>query len=235
MSTPNIHDIRPRVVFERLEAAFPNQDMKFSVHIPTSQIGGMTLLESAVLVSLARLSEAKEIFEFGTYMGATSVLLAANSRDDAHVTTLDIDASGFEAEEKRDENLRDATDNDNFLRRQHKAVGAVYVDRAEPDVRRKISRIFHDSRRLDVTQFMGRFDQIFIDGGHDWDTIKSDTEKALLMAKKDAIIVWHDYRSKIHLDVTRYVDFFSANRRIVHVQDTMLAILPTGRFEGLLG
>jgi len=79
-----------------------------------------------------------------------------------------------------------------------------------------------------------RFDFIFIDGGHDYETVRIDTENALKMAKDDAVIIWHDYRSKIHGDVTSFVDDFSADHPIIHVQNTMLAFTLRGNLRSLL-
>ena len=46
--------------------------------------------------------------------------------------------------------------------------------------------------------------------------------------------LWHDYRSKIHGDVTRFVDDFSGDRAVIHIENTMLAFILNGNFKHLL-
>ncbi len=234
-----IHEIRPKVLFKKIEASFPDSNVMFNVSIPTSAIGGMTLLESSILVTLAKLMSPTEFFEFGTYLGATSVLLAINSSEHAKVTTVDLAPDNI-APKTQDDNesliLQDDVENDNYLRRMFAEKGSFYIDRADDMTKRKIHRMYHDSRMLNPLKqgLAGRFDFIFIDGGHDYETVSIDTANALKMAKEDSVIIWHDYRSKIHGDVTRFVDAFSHEHPIIHVQNTMLAFTLRGKFRSLL-
>ncbi|MCB0197779.1 MAG: class I SAM-dependent methyltransferase [Anaerolineae bacterium] len=235
MMTKGITEIRPRIVFELVEDKFQNVPQKFLVNIPPSQIGGLLLLESAILVSLMRVIDAKEVFEFGTFMGATSVLLAENSPEKTHITTLDIDPESFAASDTSLANLRDADENDEFLRNEFYSKGPKYINHASEDVKKKITQVHLDSRTV-VPEKQGlqdRFDLIFIDGGHDYETIKNDTEKALVMGKEDSVILWHDFRSTIHTNVTDYLDEFSESHHVIHVQNTMLAIHCKGKHARL--
>ncbi|OBV40941.1 class I SAM-dependent methyltransferase [Janthinobacterium psychrotolerans] len=239
-ATPQVRSIRPKVLFQQIEAAHPHDNIMFSVSIPSSAIGGMTLLESSILVSLAKLTGALSFFEFGTYMGATSVLLASNAPAPAHITTLDLPPDEIDARSPEGDTaaliLQNDTENDNYLRRQFAQKGAFYIDRADANVQSRISRMHLNSRKLDPQgqQLAGQFDFIFIDGAHDYETVAIDTANALAMAKPDAVILWHDYRSNIHGDVTRFVDDFSRTTPVIHVENTMLALLLTGRFTSLL-
>lgn len=239
-SAPQVRAIRPKVLFQKIEAAHPHDNVMFSVSIPSSAIGGMTLLESSILVSLAKLTGAHSYFEFGTYMGATSVLLASNAPAQAHITTLDLPADEIDATAPDGDTaaliLQNDTENDNYLRRQFAQKGAFYIDRADAAVQSRISRMHLNSRKLDphAQQLAGKFDFIFIDGAHDYETVAIDTANALAMARPDAVILWHDYRSKIHGDVTRFVDDFSATMPVIHVENTMLAFMLAGRFAALL-
>ena len=239
-SKSHVREIRPKIIFQEMEARHPVSNMMFSVAIPSSAIGGMTLLESSILVSLAKLTSARAMFEFGTYMGATSLLLAVNSPAHARITTLDLppDYIDHDKPEGNEEVsiLQNDVENDNYLRRRFAENGASYIDRADPVTRGKILRILQDSRSLDIKApaLADGFDFIFIDGGHDYETIATDTAHALQMAKSDAIIIWHDYRSKIHGDVTRFIDHFSLENSLMHVQNTMLAFMLKGEFNSLL-
>ncbi len=234
-----IHEIRPKVLFQKIENLFPDSNVMFNVSIPTSAIGGMTLLESSILVSLTKLLSPSNFFEFGTYLGATSVLFAINSAEHAKVTTMDLPPENIAPKTKENDDSRilcDDVENDNYLRRMFAEKGAFYIDRTDDITKQKIHRIHHDSRTLNPLELglSENFDFIFIDGGHDYETVEIDTANALNMAKENAVIIWHDYRSKIHGDVTKFVDGFSSENSVIHVQNTMLAFTLKGKFRDLL-
>ncbi len=231
-----IIEIRPRIVFEKVESTFPNQDVNFVVKIPSSQIGGLFLLESSILVSLIKLINPKKIFEFGTYLGATSVLMAMNSPEETIITTLDIDKNYSLNQSGQDYDLFDAEDNDNYLRSLFLENGAVHIHRTESWIQKKIHQIYCDSKKLNLIEYdlENKFDLIFIDAGHDYESIQNDTMKALAMAKESCIIAWHDYKSNIHTEVTKFINELSKQRRIVYVQNTMMALLFTGEYQNLI-
>ncbi|HEU5046865.1 MAG TPA: class I SAM-dependent methyltransferase [Rickettsiales bacterium] len=233
-----VRTIRPKVVFGEIEARNQNTNVSFKVNIPPTGIGGLTLLESSILVSLYKLCKPREIFEFGTYLGASTLLLAENSESDVKVTTLDIDTAALpENQSSGQDILHNADDNDAFLRRSFAQSGAIYLDRAAPETQRKVTRLYQDSRTLDVTkqELADRFGYIFIDGGHDYETVKIDTQNALKMAKEDSVILWHDYRSAIHGDVTRFIDGeHSLRYPLYHVEHTMLVFQLNGAYRNLL-
>ena len=237
MQYSQVIELRPKAVFQKVEQAFPEQDIEFLVKIPSSQIGGLHLLESSILVSLIKLVNPLNIFEFGTYMGASTVLMAKNSSKETKVTTLDIDnqepqfSTNFSSYD-----LQDATENDNFLRVRFRDEGAIHIKRSPSDIKSKITQIFCDSNSLDLNKFClkNNFELIFIDGGHDYETIENDTSKALSMATPNSIIVWHDYKSQIHQDVTKFLNSLSHSKKIIHIQNTMLAIHCLGKYDSLI-
>ena len=63
---------------------------------------------------------------------------------------------------------------------------------------------------------------MFVDGGHQYDVIRSDTLNALA-AIKSGVIVWHDYSSSIHSDVTRYLHEHAKLNRVFHVLGSLCA------------
>jgi hypothetical protein len=70
----------------------------------------------------------------------------------------------------------------------------------------------------------GAVDFVFVDGGHDFETIASDTERARGMLGGSGVIVWHDFNSGIHGEVTRYMAGESQRDIILSVPGSMLAI-----------
>jgi predicted O-methyltransferase YrrM len=218
--------VRPKAIFGMIEERFPDQNAPFRAIIPPTEIGGATLLEGALLASLVKLRGAKQIFEFGTYKGASTLLLAENSDDDAKIVTLDIGEDATASLNARNVSHESSRDNDHFLRLTRCAGGAPYIERATPNIRAKITQIYCDSQKLDIDAqgYRGRFDLIFIDGGHDRATIINDTQKAFDMAADNAVIAWHDYGSSVHGDVTAYVDELSQELPIAHIEASMLAV-----------
>jgi len=70
-------------------------------------------------------------------------------------------------------------------------------------------RIIADSTKFDFTPYKEYFDMVFVDGGHDYNTVKSDTENGLLILKTDGIMAWHDYvpeANKSGYEVAKYID-----------------------------
>ena len=69
-------------------------------------------------------------------------------------------------------------------------------------------------------------EMIFIDGGHDIVTVKSDTKNSLKMISDDepACIVWHDYTHPEYPDVKEYLDKFAEDNgyTLYHIADTVL-------------
>jgi predicted O-methyltransferase YrrM len=221
-----ITTIRPKVVFQKIEERLPSQNVGFKVNIPSTAIGGMTLLESSILVSLAKLFEPLDLFEFGTYLGATTLLLAENTSPEARIVTLDIPQDVGASQQTRALNvLEDANDNDAFLRQTFVKSGAVCVRRAPSEIRAKIKQLYQDSTTLNVASagLERKFDYVFIDGGHDLATVAIDTNNALRMLKPSGVILWHDFESKIHGDVTTFLREYAKENALFHVEHTMLA------------
>jgi predicted O-methyltransferase YrrM len=232
-----ITSIRPKVLFKAIEEHFPNQNTSFTVNIPSPDIGGTTLLESSILISLLKLCHAKKIFEFGTYMGCTTLLLAQNSPEDAKVTTLDIPTEEWRSTSSLNELIYLNGDaNDDFLRTQFVTQGARCIQRAQPEVQKKVTQILKNSLHLDAEKdgLSNQFDLIFIDGGHQYSIVQHDTQNAYQMAKPDAVLIWHDYASNIHADVTHFLNTHAQGRQIFHVANTMIAFELLGNFAKLL-
>jgi len=232
----SIKSIRPKVIFSEVETKFPNQNVSFTVNIPTSEIGGLTLLESSILVSLIKLINPSYLFEFGTYMGATTLLFATNTKSEAKIISLDIDPQELELENidvDQSKLLIDQKENDNFLRNNFASNGAKYVKCLDRELQKKIELILQNSLKLapEKREFLKKFDLIFIDGGHEYHIVEKDTENALKMAKENSIIIWHDYKSSIHSDVTNFINEFSLAHNLYHVENTMLIIMPIGKYS----
>ena len=88
--TGTIPVIRPRRLFQAVEQQLPGQNIEISMLMPSSGIGSLLTLESALVAALLKITSAENIFEFGTFHGSTTVMLAANSGTNARITSLDL-------------------------------------------------------------------------------------------------------------------------------------------------
>ncbi|MEZ5648194.1 MAG: class I SAM-dependent methyltransferase [Alphaproteobacteria bacterium] len=182
-----------------------------TLHVP----GGTTDSETWILATLAK--NARCAFEFGTCTGKTAYLWARNMPADGQVITLTLSptemkdyhpASGDAAaalEAAREESVFN-----NFLYN-----GTI--------VETKIVQLYGDSKAFDETPYRDRCDLIFIDGSHAYSYVKSDTQKALRMARPGGIILWHDYRGARRApDVFRYLNTLAQQLPLMHIAGTSL-------------
>lgn len=64
-------------------------------------------------------------------------------------------------------------------------------------------------------------DMVFIDGGHDRENVKRDTEWAVSLNPK--LIAWHDYLDPRQNELTVYIQEFAYDHDLIHVQDSRMA------------
>ncbi|WP_346286189.1 class I SAM-dependent methyltransferase [Zoogloea sp.] len=194
-----------------------------STAFPSVTIGSITLVDQIVLLCLDELLRPEGILEIGTFQGFTTRLLAKNSAArtiysvDLPPTTqtlIDTPEAG--------KVLSDGDYNDDYLRDLQNRSGEIYLNNLPPAERSRISLIKADSTQLDFAATFGPIEFAFIDGGHHYDIVRSDTEKVASIMKR-GVIVWHDFSSGIHSDVTRYLADRASTNRIFHVHGSLCA------------
>lgn len=171
-----------------------------------------TVLETTVVSAIARHTDAKRVLEIGTFDGNTTLALAANTADDARITTVDL-PQDWSGQMELDVPLRFV----NVTNRQR--VGS---QAREGELTGKIRQVFGDSATLDWSKLGGPFDLIFIDGCHFYDYVVSDTANALKHLSPGGIVVWHDYG--MIEDVSRAVDEATQSMRAFAIAGTRLAV-----------
>ena len=212
----SMRHIRPYRIFALIEA----RPMERVVNVPLPSrrgLGGTSLLEAFLILAGIRVVGARRVFEFGTFLGTNTLNMALNSSDDAKIFTLDLDEQHAVGARQMDADAQ--------LTRMHLTSQSL-LDFAGTPAAGKIVTLFGDSTKFDFSSFKGTVDFSFIDGGHDFATVKSDTENALEMAAKEtpSAIMWHDYRRLEYPDVTRYLDDLALQRDLFHVEDTTLCV-----------
>lgn len=136
---------------------------------PAPGIPSVSLPELCVLVHLLVCSNARTIFEIGTYVGRTTLNLALNSRKQARIYTLDFPAG------KQD----------------GYSAGSLFH---RTPLKKKITQLYGESSCFDFSRYFGTIDFIFIDASHTYEHALSDSLNALRMLRGGrGTIAWHDY------------------------------------------
>lgn len=143
-------------------------------------IGNVQPYELIILATICKYLNPKFVFEFGTFNGLTTLHLALNAAAGARVLTIDLDP----------EDTRRQLINDDTYYIKDSSVGVMF--QAAPE-RMQIEQIFGDTTTFDQSAHLGKADLIFIDAGHEYELVRSDTEKALDMLAPNGVILWHDY------------------------------------------
>jgi hypothetical protein len=212
-----MHRIRPYKIFRQIDP--PDLvDRIARVPIPVRRgTGGVSLLETFLILASGKIVHAKRIFEFGTFLGSTTLNLALNSPENAEIFTLDF---GKGQTAPAQQHAADAP-----LTEMHLAAGGKF-DFSESPVRSKITTLTGDSTTFDFSPWKGSIDLVFIDGGHDLATVRSDTANALQMVRMDgpSCVLWHDYRNPEYPELTQFLDELSQRLDIFHIEDTMLSV-----------
>ncbi len=221
--------IKSRIFFEVIEK-IKKIPRKFTLVYPPTQIGSGTVFEMTLIAAILNIFDIKKIVEIGTYIGFSTATMALNSDNNAVIYTIDLPESGtenFEDNYNRKILFNDWKKNDDFLRKHQNLVGSYYIDQLEEKFRKKVQLIKCDSIKLtsNVLDMIKGADLFFIDGGHAFEIIECDTNTALKSLNSNGLIIWHDYKSKTHTEVTQFIDDkFSKNNLVLHVENTMLAL-----------
>jgi hypothetical protein len=207
--------IRPYKLFALVDTPPARRIIQMQIP-PRRGAGGVTVLETCLLLSASQVVNARRVFEFGTFLGSTTLNLALNIPSDGKVLTLDLDASFA------DQAIQHPADSP--LTAVH--LGARSLDFEGSSVAGKITTLTGNSITFDFSQWKDSVDLVFIDGGHDLATVKSDTENALTIVRKNrpSCILWHDYRNPDYADLTEYLEKLSEKMPLFHVEDTRLSL-----------
>ncbi|HJT90694.1 MAG TPA: class I SAM-dependent methyltransferase [Mycobacterium sp.] len=171
--------------------------------------------ELALMAIVTKALEPAHVFEIGTFRGRTALNFALNSPAGCQIFTLDLPKEALVEETvAAHANRADAT----LI--EARRVGLDYDGK---DVSSKITQLYGDSRTFDFEPYASRMDLVFVDGGHTYDVVTSDTEKALKMCRPGGIIMWHDFANYgDYHDVTRAV-MDIVGGEIFQLEDSQLA------------
>jgi hypothetical protein len=205
--------IRPHRLFNLVET--PSYEARLMKIVLPDQRAPI-LLDTAVLLSLAKLVQPNAYFEFGTYLGVQLLNIIANLAPSARAYTLDLDENSAGKAEQHE--------NDRPLTLEHLQSQDKLAFR-HSSYESQITRLFGNSNTFDFSPFARRMDMIFVDGGHDLRTLRSDTENSFRMLSDNhkGCIAWHDYGNRIYPHLKMYLDELSETRDIFFVEESMVA------------
>ena len=197
----------------------PKEDVivkSFSI-TPSNHIVGMTSdYEAWIISSLSKVS--KKIFEFGTCSGKTTYLMGLNSSSDASIVSITLNPNKLNNIKKEDKDNKVS-----FRNIIHESVYEKFLFSGR-DIEKKIKVIFKNSLNLEHSEYKNQMDLIFIDGGHTYSVVKSDSEKSFEMLNTNGIILWHDYvpGKSSAKDVVKYINEISKQKKIYKIKNTSL-------------
>lgn len=172
----------PRVTVEDLLPP-AGTDLRASLALIPKTNASVSVLEFLALILLLKRTGAKHAFEFGTYKGVSTSQLALNLAEGGRLHTLDLP-------EGDPRSAFAITDPEDIVIAHEKGKGAL----VPADLRDHVTFLRQDSATFDEQPFAGRMDFVFVDGAHNADYVRNDSEKAWTMLRPGGIAAWHDCR-----------------------------------------
>jgi hypothetical protein len=175
---------------------------------PTQNDGQTSHLELLCILALTleHLKKGQNFLEIGTYDGNTAFNVASNLPIGSQVITIDLP-------ELTDQNVKEPYDN--YLVHNPKRSNKKHLHL------KNVKQIYSDSTKLDFSKF--KFSVAFIDGGHDFETVKSDTVNCLNNISTPGIIIWHDY--DVECEIGDLLHYMANYYSICQIEGTRLAFL----------
>jgi len=132
---------------------------------------GLSPLEQFIMANLVSYLRPGTVFEIGTAFGSTTLLIAQNVGETTKIFTMDLPP-------------------DNSFHRLGDNVGSAFRG---TEYEKQITLLLGDSQRFDFAPCFKKIDLIFVDGAHDYDSVRVDSENARRRLSQNGVILWHDY------------------------------------------
>lgn len=146
--------------------------------------GNVSERELLTICRLVRAARPRQLFEFGTFDGRTTLNLAANAPDASRVATLDLprEAIAGSAAPIHSHEVRYADKPGSGTR----FSGTTLAGR--------IDQLYGDSGTFDFAPYYGAVDFIFVDASHTHEYVINDSLQAIqMLPATGGTILWHDY------------------------------------------
>ena len=178
-----------------------------------SRNGNVSAFELLCISSLVANRRPQKLLEIGTFDGNTTLQLALNSPENALVHTIDLPENDIWTDQPvLDSDLQFICDDQKKNRKF-----------ANNPLAHKIQEHFGDSTSYDFANFTkeGLLDFVFIDGGHSYQCVKSDTKNVLSMLSEKGSILWHDF-TPLYGGVFTFLNELATELPLIHIAGTNL-------------
>lgn len=169
--------------------------------------GNVSPYEQLMICTLAilHLDPGDNFLEIGTFNGVITYNIANNLPTGSKVFTIDLPHS---------ETGQNAgySEGDLDIIRSRERQEKVHLDLEN------VEQIYADSAEFDFSKI--DFSVAFIDGGHHYDIVKSDTQNVLRNASRPGLVMWHDFHAQN--SVARVLREVANNLEVVNVESTSL-------------
>lgn len=156
--------------------------------------------EMLYVMAIAAVRRPARIFEFGTFLGRTTLHLA-RACPEASVTTLDLPQA---------ENPW----------AYGPYVGSYFANAPEAS---RIRQIRESSFTFDPAPLARSMDLVWVDADHSYDGVKNDTIKAFELLAPGGVIMWHDFGPD-SLDLVRYFRELTKERPLFRLRKTSVLL-----------
>ncbi|NGX37435.1 MAG: hypothetical protein K1000chlam2_00591 [Chlamydiae bacterium] len=178
-----------------------------------SRNGNLSPYEVMAICALIQERKPQNLLEIGTFDGNTTLQMALNAPEKALVHTIDLPPGNVQT-------MQPVLKSDLQFIYDEKKQRRKFE---ETKVAHKVRQHFGDSTAYDFAKFTenGPLDLIFIDGGHSYECVKSDTENALRVVADHGCILWHDFTPHFG-GVFQFLCELSKKLQLVHIEGTNL-------------
>lgn len=135
--------------------------------------------ELLTLGALTRVLQPKLVVEFGTFMGGSTLTMAANMPRDGRIVTIDLDPN---ARENHVHGMGVGLSNFD--------VGCLFKG---TQFEHMIEQRFANTVEFSDRDLLSAADLVFVDADHTYEFAKRDTQTAISFVKNNGTILWHDY------------------------------------------
>ena len=189
-----IYNLRCKLPFIQAQQLLAGyEDLQPRVPIVSTHWETASLFDHLLIGSIVSALRPRVCFEIGTSLGLVTSTIARNSPQGTRVHTLDMSPD--------------------------KRIGSYFADLPESA---KIERHVCSSTEFDFDP-IGEVDFFFIDGSHEFDHVRSDTENALRLLSSRGVIVWHDVNAYFP-EVGRALEHSPIAGRIQRIYGTACAV-----------
>jgi predicted O-methyltransferase YrrM len=198
---------RNNISFIEVEDLFNWSNLELKLKSPTTTPGQTSKLELLILVAFAKtLNDGENFLEIGTFDGNTALNCALNLNPNSKFITIDLPENALPSSEHL---VYDA----DLIKMKNRS-------KKKSENLPNVVQIYSDSTKFDFSTV--NFKVAFIDGGHDYNTVKIDTENVMKNINKNGIVLWHDY--DVVNPVGDYLHNISNLYKIHRIKGTRIAI-----------